>query len=329
MGDTSDQGATTLIGRMRVYLEGRDVSDNIQKAWLYWARSLLLFHEGRSPESLQLEDIEDFLDHLDGCRRLTPASRCQVIMAVECLLSRVLEVEVPGLRTMVARSQQSHRPVVLTPQQVQQLLANLQGRDWLMGSLVYGAGLRLKECVRLRVRDIEADRIVVRHSNGRFGRESVLPQRVREPLREHLENLKLQHIRELADGLGSVCLPMRVKPVMATSRSWAWQFLFPGPYAEATNGHDTGRHRDHIPDTELESVIEQAASKAGIELAVSANTLRNSFAAHLIQRGIAVREVERLLGIHRHTDDSTDQQNTSSSIQPTIPVSPADLLATH
>ena len=329
MGYRTVQGTTTLIGRMRAHLEGRDVSDNVQKAWLYWARSLLLFHEGRSPETLQLKDIRDFLDHLDSCRRLTPASRRQAIMAVECLLTEVLDLEVPGLREMVERSRRRHRPVVLTPQQVQCLLSNLHDEYWLMGSLVYGAGLRLKECVRLRVRDIEADRIVVRESNGRFSRESVLPKRVREPLREHMEDLKLQHIRELADGFGSARLPPRIKPVMATSRSWAWQFVFPGPYEKAAAGYDSDRPRDHLPDSDLAEAIKQAAGKAGIDQPITANTLRNSFATHLIQRGVAVAEVERLLGINRHSADSEDQPNAAASTPPSIPASPADLLATH
>ena len=329
MGYRTVQGTTTLIGRMRAHLEGRDVSDNIQKAWLYWARSLLLFHEGRSLETLQVEDIRAFLNHLDSCRRLTPASRRQAMMAVECLLTEVMDLEVPGLREMVERTRRRDRPVVLTPHQVQQLLSHLHGEYWLMASLVYGAGLRLKECVRLRVRDLEADRIVIRESNGRFNRESVLPKRVREPLREHMEELKLQHIRELADGLGSARLPPRIKPVMATSRSWAWQFVFPGPYDTAAGGHESDRPRDHIADSDLADAIERAARKAGIDQAITANTLRNSFATHLIQRGVAVTDVERLLGINRHSADTEDQSNAASSPPTSIPVSPADLLATH
>jgi integrase len=318
-------GNTTLIGRMRAHLEDRDVSDNVQKAWLYWARALLLFHEGRSAETLQLEDIKEFITHLEGSRRLSPATRRQSMMAIRCLLHEVLGLDIPGLEQMVARCRRENRPVVLSPHQVQKLLSHLHGRFWLMGSLVYGAGLRLRECVRLRVRDIETDRIVIRDSNGRFNRESVLPNRVRDPLREHLEDLKLQHIRELADGLGSVKLPPRIKPVMATSRSWAWQFVFPGPYSRSVSGHGPGQQRDHIPDLDLAGAIEKAARDAGIERRVTANTLRNSFATHLIQRGVAVADVERLLGINNDSDEAGRQHMPSSS----IPTSPADLLATH
>ncbi len=325
MGVRAEQSSTTLIGRMRDHLDDRDVSENVQKAWLYWARCLLLFHDDRSPQSLQLEDIEAFLEHLDASRRLTPASRRQALMAIECLLSDVVGIEVPGLPEMVARCRDSLRPVVLSPAQVQQLLSHLRGADWLMASLVYGAGLRLKECVRLRVRDLETDRIVVRDSTGRFSRESVLPQRVREPLREHLEEIKLQHIRELADGLGSVSLPARIKPVLATSRSWAWQFLFPGPYVATRSGTGPDRHRGHIPDRQLASVLEKAGRDAGIDQTVTANTLRNSFATHLIQRGVAVADVERLLGIKRPA--ASHGEHPISPLN--IPESPADLLATH
>ncbi len=321
----SSQGTTTQIGRMRAYLEDREVSENIQKAWLYWARALLLFHDSRPPESLRLTDVKAFLDHLDASRRLTPVSRRQAMKAIECLLVHVLGADVPGLEEMVARCQRQHRPVVLSPRQVQALLSQLHGANWLMASLVYGAGLRLKECVRLRVRDIEADRIVIRESSGRFSRDSVLPRRVRPQLREHLEDLKLQHIREMADGLGAVLLPSGMYPEKATSRSWVWQFLFPAPYSAVAAGEGIDRVRGHVSDTDLAGAIEKAARKAGIQTPITTNTLRNSFAAHLIQRGVAVSDVERLLGIKRRAESDTEQQPAPVS----IPTSPADLLATH
>jgi integrase len=329
MGHEQSSSPSTLIGQMRISLDGRDYSENVQKAWLYWARSLLLFHESKSPDNLTLDDVEAFLKHLDSRRQMTAASRRQALKAIEFLLVDVLSLDIPGLKTLVEHCERSVRPVILSPAEVQRILACLKDAEWLMASLIYGAGLRLMECARLRVRDLEGSRIIVRDPTGRFNRETVLPERVREPLKMHLEALKLQHIRELADGFGAVQLPPGIKAALSTSRSWAWQFVFPGPYLAGQSKYDQDCRRTHVSDVDIRHAIESAARKAGIERPVSGNMLRNSFAAHLIQRGVAVEDVERLLGVRQDEESSSAQRPGRSAPKPDIPPSPADHLATH
>jgi integrase len=319
------QRASTLIRQMRVILDARELSDNVKKAWLFWARSLLLFNPDQAPEAYQLGDVEAFLKDLEVTRRVSPASRRQAAQAVRCLLSEVLGLKIEGLDELIRAQMRENAPAVLTPQEVQQLLGCLEASEWLMASLVYGAGLRLMECVRLRVRDIEGERIIVRDRNGRFLRETVLPARLREPLRAHLDDRKLEHIRELADGYGASQLPQSALASSPLARSWVWQFVFPGPYLAAAHGGKDCCWRTHHDEPHVRHAIEAAARKAGLKGRVSASTLRNSFALHLIERGVDKLDVERLLGIaETGTDGSVEPAQTWPGGD-----SPVDHLATH
>jgi integrase len=319
------QRASTLVGQMRALLDQREISDNVKKAWLYWARSLMLFHGGRDPESLDCAEVEAFLKHLEVDRRISSASQRQAIEAIRCLVEEVLGLDLPELDALLDSRLRRAAPSVLSPREVQLLLGSMEGTDWLIASLVYGAGLRLMECVRLRVRDIEGERIIVRDRNGRFKRDTVLPVRLREPLRAHLEDRKLEHIRELADGYGAAQLPGPAAGAWATARSWAMQFVFPGPYLSASPNDPNRCWRSHYPEPEARHAIEAAGRKAGLKVQVSGNTLRNSFALHLIERGVAVADVERLLGLERE-EAGTDRQALNAG---SISVSPVDRLATH
>lgn len=318
--------ASTLVGRLRELLDDQEISDNVKKAWLYWARSFLLFHSDLAPEAIEVGQVDAFLKHLEIERRASPASQRQALEAIRCLLEDVLEQDLPGLASLIDDRLRQTGPTVLTPGEVQQMLACLQGSDWLMASLVYGSGLRLMECVRLRVRDIEGERIVVRDRNGRFQRDTILPLRVRDPLRAHLEDRKLEHIRELADGYGAAQLPGAGLASSSIARSWVWQFLFPGPYLSSSRDSQAPCWRTHHPEPEARHAIEAAARKAGLNIRVTGNTLRNSFALHLIERGVAGADVERLLGVGNSADIF---QQAASSGGSTETASPVDRFASH
>lgn len=296
--DHSDP-ASTVIGQQRAVLSDRGFSVNIQKAWLYWARAFLLANAGRSPRELGLADVERFVHDLQRQRELTAASREQALRAIDFLYTEVLEQPLVGLDDLLSRARRDTGPLLLSPAQVQDLLDCMSGSEWLMASLVYGAGLRLMECVRLRVRDIDERRILVRDGSGRFTRSTVIPARARTALRDHLEELKQRHIRELADGYGAVRKPTGVSVPGGPLKSWSWQFVFPGPYNALRAEAEAGCLRDHVPEVEARQAIEAAARQAGIRHPVSGSTLRNSFAAHLLKRGVPRRDVERLLGIVR------------------------------
>lgn len=282
---------------MRSKLADLGLGERVEKAWLYWARGFLLAHPDRDPTQLRAGDIQSYVESLARARQSGPEVQRQITRACVFLLRDVLDSSSPEL-TMLWQSARSRvRPVILTPSEVQALLNELDGASWLMASLSYGAGLRLMECVQLRIRDLRDRRIIVRDSNGRMTRETVLPDRVRDSVRAHLEALKLQHIRELADGFGGVKLPLNANMPASANRSWAWQFLFPGPYMSETSGRGATTLRSHVSPAEIRQAIEQAARMAALDRPVSENTLRNSFAAHLLQRGVAISDVEKLLGV--------------------------------
>lgn len=325
MDGSPSMDSSSLISRMQARLDGEEMSENVRKAWLYWARQFLEFNLNRPVDALGESDVEAFLAALDQRRQLSAGARRQAFKAVRFLLDHVLVLSLDGLDAIAERLQRESGPLLLTPSQVQQLLGCLTGSDWLLASLVYGSGLRLMECVRLRIRDLEPDRILVRDTNGRLLRETLLPARVRDPIRAHQEELKLRHIRELAEGYGGAQLPAGLRAAPATARSWMWQFLFPGPYMGEPGRPDGPVLRCHLPEPEGRQIIESAARQAGIGGSVSAATLRNSFAAHLLKRGVAVGDVERLLGIR--SGKRISQPSYQSPSGP--PLSPVDTLAAH
>lgn len=286
-----------LLLSMRTRLGERGLGEKVEKAWLYWARDFLLAHPDRNPGQLGADDIQRHVESRARARQVSQAVQHQMIRACVFMLRDVLGSDSPELAMLWQSTRSTPQPVILAPGQVQALLAELDGPSWLMASLSYGAGLRLRECVRLRVRDIKDHRIVVCDASGRVLRETVLPERVRDPLRAHLEGLKIRHIRELADGFGGVQLPLNSAVPAASGRSWAWQFLFPGPYMSDSGGPDAQALRTHTSPTEIRQAIEQAARMAEIDRPMSENILRNSFAAHLLQRGVDMTDVERLLGV--------------------------------
>ncbi|AKS40953.1 tyrosine-type recombinase/integrase [Wenzhouxiangella marina] len=314
MGHSELTTINALIVRMRSKLGERELSPRVLKAWLYWARCLLMANTDRAPEDLDSEDIRRFVDQLHRRRPLNPPTRRQLLEACVFLLREVLGSSDEGLPSLLEFGEQDRQPVILSPAEVQALLEQLDGTDWLVASLVYGAGLRLLECLRLRVQDLKPDRIRVCDASGRPSRETVLPDRVRGPIRAHIEALKLQHIRELADGFGGVQLPLGMRAPTSMNKSWSWQFLFPGPYSQDPSRRERMALRGHCLEAEVIEAIERAARQAGIERPVSANTLRNSFAAHLLQRGVAVTDVEKLLGLEpRRAASATRMVDQASS----------------
>ncbi len=313
MRHLESMASSDAVALMRARLTERAMSEKVQKAWLYWARSILNRFSDRAPAALTVSEVGQFMADLSEQRQITDAGRRQALQAIHFLLTDVVGVDDQGLDELLESTRVRQGPVILSPAEVQQVLDELRGSQWLMASLVYGAGLRLMECVRLRIRDLKDDRIVVCDINGRPSRETLLPERVREPMRAHLEALKMQHIRELADGFGTASLPPGFRTGSATARAWIWQFVFPGPYMKEPGRGNDGCKRNHVPEPEARQAIEQAARQAGIDKPVSADTLRNSFAAHLIRRGVAVVDVEKLLGIEKSADASRHHQTEAVS----------------
>jgi integron integrase len=250
------------------------------------------------------KEIAQFLSSLATELHVSAATQNQALNAILFLYRAVLRKEI-GYVDGVIRAKRPHRlPVVLTRQEMKSILGILDGLDWLMVMLLYGAGLRLMECLQLRVKDIDftTNQIIVRAGKGDKDRHTMLPAAIKEPLGKHLEIIKRQHQRDLECGLGRVTLPNALeRKYRNAGKEWGWQWIFPASshYSDRVTGE---QRRHHVHETVLQKVVKQAVRKAGVAKPATPHTFRHSFATHLLEDGYDIRTVQELLG---HRDVST------------------------
>lgn len=213
------------------------------------------------------------------------------------LYRHVLKMELAGLDDVARARPGRHLPEVLSVDEVGRVLAQLSGVPWLQVTLLYGSGLRLMECLQLRVKDLDFDRrqLVVRQGKGAKDRVTLLPRRLMAPLAEHLERVREQHTRDLAAGAGWVVLPESLDRKLAAGQDWRWQWVFPGTrvWAHPKTGR---RHRHHLHETALQREVHRAVRGAGLSKRASCHTFRHSFATHLLEGGTDIRRIQALLG---------------------------------
>jgi len=290
--------------RMRIALADEGVDDKRARSLLFWARAFLNFNRNEKPADLSRADVEAFLDDLAHNRFAGRPTRLRALEAVERLY--MAEGNVPAWLRMLLEEQRSGAlPNVLSRDEVRRLMARLLGPDWLATALIYGTGIRLLECVRLRVRDIDLKKnvLIVRDAGDRELRRLSLPDNIHLRLREHMESLKLEHIRDIVENGGEASLPPAIAARQPqAARQWGWQYLFP---ERRPSGRGKRRVIHHIEPRALHARLERAAMDAGIYRRVTGHVLRNSFALHMIERGVPVREVERLLGTRRDKPDES------------------------
>lgn len=229
---------------------------------------------------------------------MSSSTQNQALAAILFLYKRVLCREVEDLGTIIRARKPKHLPVVLTRDEVVDVLAELSGDKRLMAALMYGAGLRLSECLRLRVQDIDfgASEIMVRDGKGGKDRVTVLPESVRQPLLDQLEHARRVHERDLADGWGRVQLPdALVRKYPNAPAEWAWQWVFPQEtrWCDPVTG-EQGRH--HVHETIMQRAMKDAVRRSGVAKPASCHTLRHSFATHLLETGYDIRTIQELLG---------------------------------
>ena len=290
--------------KARAALELRHYSPNTIQAYLSWMMRYWQYHGRRDPAELGAEHVSAFLSYLATDRHVASSTQNQALAALLFLYREVLEQDLPWLDTIVHAKRPRRLPVVLSRPEVKAVLDQLHGRDRLMAILLYGAGLRLTECCRLRVQDIDfhANHIVVRSGKGGKDRVTVLPAAIQPALREHLQAMRAQHKRDLAQGAGWVELPSAMaRKSPSAGRQWSWQWVFP---ATRTYRHPETRQRrrHHIHQTVLQQAVRQAVRASGIAKRASCHTFRHSFATHLLEDGSDIRTVQTLLG---HKDVST------------------------
>jgi integron integrase len=282
----------------------RRLSPRTERAYVGWIRRYVRHHGLRHPAELGEVEVSAFLTHLAAERGVAPSTQTQALCALLFLYEHVLGRPLGRLQDLVWARSRGRVPVVLTHEEVRAVLRSVSGTPWLVAMLLYGSGLRLLECLQLRIKDVDFGRgeIQVRDAKGGRPRVTVLPVAVREPLKRHLEAVRRQHAADLGSGRGGVALPgaLAVK-YPGAAREWAWQWVFPATRTYVDRGSGE-RRRHHLHESVVQRAVKQAVRRSGVAKRATCHTLRHSFATHLLESGADIRTVQELLG---HKDVST------------------------
>ncbi|MHB1292506.1 MAG: integron integrase [Sulfuricella sp.] len=293
-----------LLDEVRDRLRLKHYSLRTEQSYVDWIKRYIWFHDKRHPLDLGPREVEAFLTDLAVARKVSASTQNQALAALLFLYKEVLGIELPWLDDVVRAKKPQRLPVVLTVAEVQRLLARLDGSHGLMARLLYGTGMRLMECVRLRVKDVNFERneIIVRDGKGGKDRVTMLPASLAGPIGEHLKRVRVLFEQDRAEDAPGVYLPDALeKKYPNAGKEWGWFWVFPSR-SIATDPRTGIVRRHHAHEQALQRAIKKAVSAAGIAKPASTHTLRHSFATHLLQSGYDIRTVQELLG---HSDVST------------------------
>jgi integron integrase len=293
-----------LLEQVRHIIRIKHYSIRTEQAYLQWIKQYILFHNKRHPSELSEPDVSSFLSHLAVGRSVAASTQNQALSAIVFLYKQVLNKPLDWLDDLERAKRPAKLPVVLSRAEVRAVLAQLDGSKWLMASLLYGSGLRLMECLRLRVKDVDFgySQIIVRDGKGGKDRATILPDILKPPLNSHLDKVKTLHENDLRLGFGRVYLPYALeKKYPNADHQWCWQFVF--PTSRLSVDPRSGKlQRHHIAEDVLQRAVSSAIRQAGISKPASCHTFRHSFATHLLEDGYDIRTVQELLG---HSDVRT------------------------
>jgi len=290
-----------LLDDLRSKIRARHLSLRTEQAYASWAERFIRFHRGRHPASMRAPEIDAFLTYLSARRGVAASTHNQAASALLFLYREVLgmDVERPG-RVVRARTP-TRLPVVLTPTEVRSVIDRMQGTNRIIATLLYGSDMRLLECMRLRVKDIDFERreILIREGKGDRDRVTMLPEAVRAELGRHLQIVRDQHDQDLESGAGWVALPFALeRKYPYAGREWAWQWVFPATRIHRDDA--SGRRRRHfLHPSCVQRAVKEAVRRSGISKRVTCHTFRHSFATHLLEACYDIRTVQELLG-HRN-----------------------------
>jgi integron integrase len=296
--DPGSPRSPKLLDQLREALRARHYSPRTEKAYTQWVARYIRFHRYRHPAEMTEPEINEFLTHLAVDEKVSASTQTQALSALLFFYRNVVGHEVGEIKELVRARPSRRLPVVLTPAEVTTLLAELSGEYLLIASLLYGSGLRLMECLELRVQDIDIERreIRIRRGKGDKDRITVLPQSLTQTLLRHLEAVRRTHQRDLAEGWGRTELPDALaRKYPNASAEWAWQWVFPQHtrWRDRVSGE---QGRWHVHETLVQRAVKDAARRAGIPKRVTCHTLRHSFATHLLETGYDIRTIQELLG---------------------------------
>ena len=294
-----------LLDQMRDTIRLHQYSVATERAYVHWVRRFILFHEKQHPETMGRKEVEAFLTHLAVNRQVAASTQNVALAAILFLYLKVLGLELPWLEDVVRAKPKKRIPVVLNIGEVGALLQNCRNSQILPASILYGAGLRLAECTRLRVGDLDLSRHTIRVHAGKGGKDriTILPEKLEASLMAQIALVRRIHEQDLVNGFGSARLPLELKRKLGTSsKRFHWQYLFPASSVSSDPRSAHHNSRWHIHSSAGRKAVTDASRRAGINKRVTCHTLRHSFATHLLESGTDIRTIQQLLG---HKDVKT------------------------
>jgi integron integrase len=293
-----------LLEQVRNAIRTRHYSLRTEQTYIQWIRQYIIFNSKRHPSDLGAAEVSAFLSYLAVSRKVAASTQNQALAAILFLYRHVLKQGLPWLQDVERAKRPTRVPLVFTREEVRAVLSHLSHTTWLMASLLYGSGLRLNECLSLRVKDLDFQyrQIVVREAKGAKDRQTMLPLSLIDPLKQQLLRVKALHESDLREGFGEVYLPYALaRKFPHASKDWVWQYVFPsGKLSKDPRSDKLRRH--HVSESVLQRAVKDAVRSARINKPGTCHTLRHSFATHLLEDGYDIRTVQELLG---HKDLNT------------------------
>lgn len=293
-----------LLEQVQDAIRAKHYSLRTEKTYLDWIRRFILYHNKRHPREMGVPEVQDFIVHLATKDNVSASTQNQALSAVTFLYRHVLLKELQFPTDTIRPGRSKPLPVVLTVQEARAVINNMNGTPKLMAKILYGSGLRLMECLRLRVKDVDFGnhQIVIREGKGEKDRFTILPDSITDELQAHLMVVKAMHEKDLKEGFGETSLPYALaQKYKSASKEWLWQYIFPAS-VRSIDPISQKEKRHHLDPGVLQKAIRKAAQMAKIQKPVSPHIFRHSFATHLLQNGYDIRTVQELLG---HKDVNT------------------------
>jgi len=324
----AEQGKPKLLDQVRAVLRLKHYSLRTEQSYVDWIKRFILFHNKRHPEAMGADEVREFLSHLATEGGVAASTQNQAFCAILFLYRDVLKHQLPWINDVERAKRPAKLPVVFTKREARAVLGKLHGTARLMANLLYGCGLRVSECVRLRVKDIDFGylQIMIRDAKGGRDRVTMLPVSLVEALRRQIERRRILHEEDVAAGFGAVFLPNAIaRKYPNAGKEFGWQYIFAASRrsSDPRLSHDSAKSsRHHVDESFLQRAVKAAVRNAGITKPASCHTFRHSFATHLLENGYDIRTVQELLG---HKDVSTTMIYTHVLNKPGIGVkSPLD-----
>lgn len=316
-----------LLDIVREKIRFKHYSMSTEKTYVFWIKHYIFFHNKRHPIDLGKKEIEDFLTFLAVTKKVSPTTQNQAFSALLFLYREVLGVDISTWNIQALRAQQrKHIPVVLTKEEVQNIILNMNGIYQLIVKLMYGCGLRMSEVQNIRIKDIDFgfDKIYIWDSKSLKDRTVPLPLKIKDELKVQVEKVKELHKKDLKDGYGSVYIPYALERKYPKAKYESkWQYIFPMDNI-STDPRGGVLRRHHILDATLSRNIKQAVTKSNIEKRVTSHIFRHSYATHLLQAGIDMRSIQELLG-HKSVETTMIYTHVIAELNKSRLMSPLDM----